>query len=133
MAHRTGSAPRSGAVEGGPGGSKRPETGSEKGSDGRLAPLLPAPVVVDHERPPLEAVALAEPVLQEEAVVPREQAAVRDLDREARRARLELRHVEEPEALAAHGRGLARRLDVGHEAVQLARRYALVRAIGEVE
>src|SRR3954447_807925 len=38
MAHRTGNAPRSGAVEGGPGGSKRPETGSQKGSEGRLAP-----------------------------------------------------------------------------------------------
>src|SRR3954462_4325989 len=44
--------------------------------------LLPA-VVVDHQRPPLEPVALAQPVLEEEAVVPREQPPVRDLDREA--------------------------------------------------
>src|SRR5689334_4329605 len=102
-------------------------------SESRLAPLLLAPVVVDHERHPLEAVALAEPVLEEEAVVARKQAAVRDLDREARRAGLELRHVEEPQPLAAHGRGLARGLDVEDEAVQLRRRDALVGAVGQVE
>src|SRR3954452_23725050 len=95
-------------------------------SEPGLAALLLAPVVVDHERHTLEAVALAQPVLEEEAVVTREQAAVRDLDREARRAGFELRHVEEPKPLAAYRRGLPRRLDVAHEAVQLARRDALV-------
>src|SRR6059058_4048208 len=52
-----------------------------------LSAFLFATVVVDHERHSLEAVALAQAVLQEEAVVAREEALVGDLDREARRAR----------------------------------------------
>src|SRR3954468_22248123 len=59
--------------------------------------LLLATVVVDHERHSFAPLALAQPVLQEEAVVAREEALVGDLDREARRARLELGHVEKPQ------------------------------------
>src|SRR3954471_5963676 len=112
---------------------ERRETGSGKGIGGRLAPFLLATVVVDHERNALEAVALPEAILEEEAVVARQQAAVRHLDREARRAGLELRHVEEPEPLAPDGCRLPRRLDVRYEAVQLRRRYAAVGAVAQVE
>src|SRR4051812_41193244 len=95
--------------------------------------LLLATVVVDHERHSFEPVALAQPVLQEEAVVAREEALVGDLDREARRARLELGHVEKPQPPAPHGRRLAGGLDVRQEAVELGRRDARPRPIGEVE
>src|SRR3954451_15802991 len=130
----SGSAPRSGSdVIGARPRRETPETGSGKGIGGRLASLLLAPVVVDHERNAFEPVALAQPVLEEETVVAREQSAVRHLDREARWARLELGHVQQPQALAAHRRRLPRRLDVGHEAVELGGGNALVRAVGEVE
>src|SRR3954468_9580729 len=130
----SGSAPRSGSdVIGARRSAEMPETGSAKGIGGRLAALLLAPVVVDHERHALEPVALAQAVLEEEAVVAREQSPVGHLDREARRACLELGHVKQPQPLAAHRRRLPRRLDVGHEAVELGCRNALVRAVGEVE
>src|SRR4051812_42632788 len=99
----------------------------------RSSALLVAPVVIDHERHALEAVALAQPVLEEEAVVARQEPLVGDLDREARRARLELSHVEEAHPPPAHRRGLARGLEVGQEAVELGRRDARARAVGEVE
>src|SRR3954468_22295935 len=95
--------------------------------------LLLASVIVDHERHALEAVALAQPVLEEEAVVAREESLVGHLDREARRARLELRHVEEPHPSAAHRRRLAGCLDVGEEAVELGGWDAGSRAVGEIE
>src|SRR3954470_18579327 len=94
------------------------------GSAPPLAALFLAPVIIDHERDALEAVALAQPVLEEEAVVAREEALVGDLDREARRAGLELGHVEEAHTSAAHRRRLAGCLDVGEEAVELGGRDA---------
>src|SRR4051812_31460774 len=95
--------------------------------------LFLASVIVDHERHALEAVALAQPVLEEEAVVARQEPLVRDLDREARRARLELGHVEEPQAPPPHRRRLARGLYVRQEAVELGRRDARTRSVGQVE
>src|SRR3954454_18375297 len=98
-----------------------------------LQALLLAPVVIDHQRHALEAVALPKPVLEEEAVITREESLVGHLDGEARRARLELRHVEEAHAPPAHRRGLARGLEVGQEAVELGRRDARAGTVGEVE
>src|SRR5947209_17194983 len=91
------------------------------GACGRASPVG-APAVVDDERHAVECVALAQPVLEEEAVVARQPAAVGDLDGKARRAGVVLRHVEELQPLATDRRGLARGLDVGEEAVQLGRR-----------
>src|SRR3954451_24921581 len=51
-----------------------------------LQALLLAPVVIDHHRHALEAVAPPKPVLEEEAVITREEPLVRHLDGEARRA-----------------------------------------------
>src|SRR5215216_6033078 len=98
-------------------------------SPGRVQ--LRARLEVDHERHALEAVALAQPVLQEVRVVPRHQAAVVDLHREARRARLELRHVVHAKPLSTHGGRLARALGVAEEAVQLGGRDPVGRAVGE--
>src|SRR5204863_9860945 len=89
-----------------------------------LSPLFVSPVVIDHERDSLEAVALAQPVLEEEAVVAREEALVGHLDREARRPGLELGHVQEPQAPAPHGGRLAGGLEVGKETVELGCRDA---------
>src|SRR4051794_26146757 len=107
------------------------------GSAPHRSPCLPAfflaPVIIDHERDALQPVALAQPVLEEEAVVAREKSLVGHLDREARRARLELRHVEEPHPPAAHCGRLTRRLDVRDEAVELGGGDARPGSVGQVE
>ena len=59
-------------------------------------------------------------------------AAVVDLDREARRARLELGHVVHAQPLAAHGRRLAAGLEVAQEAVELGGLDPLRGAVGQV-
>src|SRR4051794_40420407 len=101
-------APRSGAtVREDPG--EMGQIGSEKGSEPLPRGAGPAaPAVVDHERHALEPVARAQPVLDEEAVVARQRPALVDLDGEARRARLVLRHVEHLQPLAADVRRRAR-------------------------
>src|ERR687894_2147671 len=58
---------------------------------------------VDHERHAVQPVSLAQAVLQEEGIVPGDEAAVVDLHGEARRARLELRPVVHAEPFPAHG------------------------------
>src|SRR3954465_9184424 len=110
------------------------EIWSGKGSGGLAVPvpLFSAPVV-DDQRDSLQAVALAQSVLQEEAVVAGQPGAVVDLDGEARRANVVLRHVDQLEPLATDVRRLAGGLDVGDEAIQLRGRYALAGLVGEVE
>ena len=61
-------------------------------------------VEVDDQRHAVHAVARAQPVLDEVGVVARDAVARVDLDREARRARADLGHVEQPQAVALLGR-----------------------------
>src|SRR3954454_1020640 len=98
---------------------KRGEFGSGNLSASFFAVALLAAVVVDDQRDALEPVPLPQPVLEEEAVVARQARAVVHLDREARRAHVVLRHVDQLQALAAHVRWRSRRLDVADEAVEL--------------
>src|SRR4051812_9534751 len=79
-------------------------------SRGRVQPRLARPEV-DDQRYPFQAVALAQPVLDEERVVAAESALLVHLDREARGPLLELGHVVHLQPLAAHARRLARLLD----------------------
>src|SRR4051812_10332115 len=92
-------------------GSRQSAVGSWLGSaDCRLSTLgvalLSAPVI-DDQRYAFEPVALAQPVLQEEAVVPGQAGAVVHLDGEAGWADVVLGHVDQLQALAAHVRRLA--------------------------
>src|SRR5215212_7546848 len=104
-------------------------------SPAALAPALAAPLLaldeVDDQRDPLQPPALAQAILDEVGVVARDALARVDLDREARRALARLRHVDELEAVVLLGRRLADLLDLGQEAVQLRRRDAAGRAVGE--
>src|SRR5437868_15174069 len=77
---------------------------------------------VDDERHAVEAVARAQPVLEEVGVVARDPAAAVDLHGEARRVGLELGHVEQLEAVALLGRRLAGLHELGDEAVEVRRR-----------
>jgi uncharacterized membrane protein len=86
---------------------------------------------VDHQRHALQAVAVAQAVLEEVGVVARHLAAVVDLHGESRRARLELGHVVHAQPLAAHCRRLALALEVAQEAVQLGRGDPLGGAVGQ--
>src|SRR5215216_2697996 len=98
----------------------------------RLSALaLLALVEVDDHRDPLERVALAQAVLDEVRIVARDPGAAVDLDRKARRADADLRHVEHLEPVALLGGRLARGGDLGEEAVELGRRHAVRRALGQ--
>src|SRR5437660_6438268 len=114
-------------------------SGGAIGNAGRLAggcwgaSTIGAPRVVDDQRHAGEPVALAQAVLEEEPVVARHAAAVRDVHREARRAGVVLRHVQELEPAPADGGRLARGLEVRQEAVQLRGRDPTAGAIGQVE
>ena len=86
---------------------------------------------VDHQRHAVEAVAVAHAVLQVVGVVARHARARVDLDRKARRARPDLGHVEELEAVAPLGRRLARLHGLAEEAVELGRGDPRRAAVGE--
>src|SRR4051794_35575775 len=94
---------------------------------------LLALVEVDDDRDALECVALAQAVLHEVGVLARDAGAAVDLDREARRADADLRHVEHLQPVALFGGRLARGGHLGQEAVQLGRRDAVRRAVREAE
>src|SRR5205085_9722596 len=85
------------------------------------------------ERHALEPVPLPEAVLEEEPVVTRQASTVGDLEAEARRCRRELGHVEELQPAAPDCGGLARRLDLREEAVELRRSYPPCGPVGEVD
>src|ERR1044072_1610369 len=80
---------------------------------------LLALVEVDDHPDPLQTVPLADPVLHEVGVVARDSGAAVDLDREARRALADLRHVEHLEPVPLLGGRLARGGDLRQEAVEL--------------
>src|SRR3954471_18715773 len=88
---------------------------------------------VDDHRDALEAVALAQAVFDEVRVVPGDALARVDLDREARGILADLGDVEHLQAVALLGRRLALLHDVGEEAVELRRRDAVARAVGDRE
>src|SRR5215210_7861324 len=87
-------------------------------ASGGLAPLL-ALDEVDDQRHPVQPVALAQPVLDEVRVVTGQARARVDLDREAGRGLADLGHVEQLEAVALTGGGLADGLQLGEEAVEV--------------
>src|SRR2546421_4394129 len=82
--------------------------------------LSTAPHEVDRDGNPLEVEAVAELVLDPVTVVARDQAGIVDEEAEARRARANLRAVEQVQAAAVARGRLARLAQLGEEAVQLA-------------
>src|SRR3954452_7944169 len=90
----------------------------------RRATTLTAFHEVDDQRHPVEAVARAQPVLQEVRVVARHAPARVDLHGEARRVGADLGHVEQLEPVALLGRRLARLHRFTKEAVEVRRRDA---------
>src|SRR3954451_10554183 len=89
--------------------------------------------VVDDERNPLKRIALTQPILDEVGVVARQPLAVVDVDLEARRPGLDLRHVHELEPVALAGRRLARVRDLAEEAVELRGGDPMRGAVGQRE
>src|SRR4051794_41852894 len=73
----------------------------------RRATTLTALHEVDDERHPVEGVAGPQPVLEEVGVLARDPLARVDLDGEARRVGLDLRDIEQLQAVALLGRRLA--------------------------
>src|SRR2546427_4723958 len=102
-------------------------------SGGCTAPRLVAAVVLDHERDALEAVALAQPVLEEEPVIAGQAASIRHLDREAGRPGRVLGHVEQLEAAPVDRGRLAGRLQIGQEAVELGGRDPSRGAVRQIQ
>src|SRR5436190_10296695 len=94
------------------------------------APFL-ALVEVDDQRHAVHAVAGAQAVLDEIRVVARYARAAVDGDREARRPRPDLGHVEHPQPVAADGRRLASLDHLAQEPVELGRRDARAHAVAE--
>ena len=99
---------------------------------------LPALDEVDHQRHAVHRVARAQTVLEEVGVVAGDARARVDLDREARRARADLGHVDQLQAMLAGAAaradgGLARLHGLGQEAIELGGRDAPRHALAERE
>src|SRR5215208_4489603 len=86
---------------------------------------------VDDQRDALEAVALAQAVLDEVRVLARQLRPVVDVDLEARRRRADLRHVEHLQPVPLLGGRLALGRDLGEEAVELRGRDPVGGPLGE--
>src|SRR4051794_10411192 len=118
--------------------SSSPSATTAAATPARIAPVallavttLLALLEVDDQRHAVHVEPLAQPVLDEVGVVARHPVAAVDLDREARRARLVLGHVEQPQPRALLGRRLALLDDLAEEAVELRRRDPLAPPVAE--
>src|SRR4051794_5003281 len=96
-----------------------------------LSPIAPTLDEVDHQRHALEAVAIAQAVLDEVGIVAGQAVAGVDRDGKAWRPRSHLCGVEHLEPVAVSRRRLAGRLDLGQEAVELGRGDAHRSPVGE--